>query len=207
MFVKAPSLVVFSNNHFSFYLKPHENKCDISSFQQNPSKINLFSGLPYSQRYLDLYKKRITLPVWEYYEKFVEILNKNKIMVLVGETGSGKTTQVCITKDEFWMKKGIWLNFKFPLLIIDLVFVLVVCRYHSGALNIADLSARKAWPAPSLVESQPWALHRGLPKKWTFLWEVKSVTASGSKIAAPPRHCSSKLSLTPANVTKMSLVL
>lgn len=34
------------------------------------------------------------LPVWEYKEKFCEILNNHQILVLVGETGSGKTTQV-----------------------------------------------------------------------------------------------------------------
>ena len=41
-----------------------------------------------------LFAKRSQLPVWEYKEKFLDILNKHQIMVLVGETGSGKTTQV-----------------------------------------------------------------------------------------------------------------
>ena len=57
--------------------------------------VSFFSGLPFTPRYHELFKKRINLPVWEYKEKFIDILNKNQIMVLVGETGSGKTTQVC----------------------------------------------------------------------------------------------------------------
>ena len=32
--------------------------------------------------------------MWEYYTKFMELLQKHKCVVLVGETGSGKTTQV-----------------------------------------------------------------------------------------------------------------
>ncbi|GFR16742.1 pre-mRNA-splicing factor ATP-dependent RNA helicase DHX15 [Trichonephila clavata] len=56
--------------------------------------INQFNGLPHTAHYYELFKKRITLPVWEYKPKFFEMLKKNQIMVLVGETGSGKTTQI-----------------------------------------------------------------------------------------------------------------
>ncbi|XP_035232911.1 putative pre-mRNA-splicing factor ATP-dependent RNA helicase PRP1 [Stegodyphus dumicola] len=56
--------------------------------------INQFNGLPHTPHYYELFKKRITLPVWEYKPKFFEMLKKNQIMVLVGETGSGKTTQI-----------------------------------------------------------------------------------------------------------------
>ena len=34
------------------------------------------------------------LPVWEYQEKFLDLLAKHQTICLVGETGSGKTTQV-----------------------------------------------------------------------------------------------------------------
>ncbi|XP_020612698.1 putative pre-mRNA-splicing factor ATP-dependent RNA helicase PRP1 [Orbicella faveolata] len=64
----------------------------------NPSnlrgKINPFNGKLFSDRYFDILKKRIELPVWEYREKFMESMKEHKAFVLVGETGSGKTTQI-----------------------------------------------------------------------------------------------------------------
>jgi len=50
--------------------------------------------MPFTPKYWELYRKRTTLPVWEYKDKFIDTLNKNQCLVLVGETGSGKTTQV-----------------------------------------------------------------------------------------------------------------
>ena len=32
--------------------------------------------------------------MWDYYKKFIETVKTNPAVVLVGETGSGKTTQV-----------------------------------------------------------------------------------------------------------------
>lgn len=58
------------------------------------SRINTYNGLKYSNRYWEIYRKRILLPVWEYREKFLEMLNKHQCITLVGETGSGKTTQI-----------------------------------------------------------------------------------------------------------------
>ncbi|VDK75991.1 unnamed protein product [Onchocerca ochengi] len=57
-------------------------------------EINPFNGQPYTQRYFEIFKKRTTLPVWEYKDKFLEVLDKNQCLTLVGETGSGKTTQI-----------------------------------------------------------------------------------------------------------------
>ena len=45
-------------------------------------------------RYYEIYRKRIGLPVWEYRDKFFDLLANNQTIVLVGETGSGKTTQI-----------------------------------------------------------------------------------------------------------------
>ena len=57
-------------------------------------QINKYTGRPFSQKFWQILAKRKTLPVWEYYEKFMDLAKKNKCVVLVGETGSGKTTQV-----------------------------------------------------------------------------------------------------------------
>lgn len=68
-----------------------------TGFLKQPSiqqQINPFTNLPHTPRYYEILKKRLQLPVWEYRESFTEILMRNQSFVLVGETGSGKTTQV-----------------------------------------------------------------------------------------------------------------
>lgn len=62
------------------------------------STINKWNGRPYSQRYYEILEKRKTLPVWHQKEEFLQALKENQTLILVGETGSGKTTQVSIQK-------------------------------------------------------------------------------------------------------------
>lgn len=57
-------------------------------------QINPLNGQPYTNKYFDILKKRMQLPVWEYKESFMASLVKHQVTVLVGETGSGKTTQI-----------------------------------------------------------------------------------------------------------------
>jgi HrpA-like RNA helicase len=61
-------------------------------------QINPFTNLPHTPRYYEILKKRLQLPVWEYKERFNDILGRHQSFVLVGETGSGKTTQVSRTR-------------------------------------------------------------------------------------------------------------
>nr|KYP56154.1 putative pre-mRNA-splicing factor ATP-dependent RNA helicase [Cajanus cajan] len=56
--------------------------------------INRWNGKPYSQRYHEILEKRKTLPVWHQKEEFLQVLKDNQTLILVGETGSGKTTQI-----------------------------------------------------------------------------------------------------------------
>ena len=58
--------------------------------------MNIYNGRPYSDRFHEILKKRLQLPVWEYRKDFMETALKHQVIVLVGETGSGKTTQVCV---------------------------------------------------------------------------------------------------------------
>lgn len=58
------------------------------------SSINRWNGRPYTQRYYDILEKRKTLPVWLQKDEFFKQLKDNQTLILVGETGSGKTTQV-----------------------------------------------------------------------------------------------------------------
>ncbi|CAM0872926.1 unnamed protein product [Alopecurus aequalis] len=59
----------------------------------NPS-INRWNGRPYSARYFEILEKRRTLPVWQQKDEFLRVLRDNQTLILVGETGSGKTTQI-----------------------------------------------------------------------------------------------------------------
>jgi pre-mRNA-splicing factor ATP-dependent RNA helicase DHX15/PRP43 len=55
---------------------------------------NPLTGRPFSHRYFEILKNRQNLPVWQAKEQFIKLLNEHKTMVLIGETGSGKTTQI-----------------------------------------------------------------------------------------------------------------
>merc|ERR1712166_879445 len=52
------------------------------------------TGRPYSQRYKDILAKRLTLPVYQFKEEVLKAVDASQVTVLVGETGSGKTTQI-----------------------------------------------------------------------------------------------------------------
>ncbi|GLG95828.1 ATP-dependent RNA helicase DHX8 [Gryllus bimaculatus] len=78
----------------------------LSSYPPPKLQINPFTGLPYTPRYQEFLRKRITLPVWEYRTQFMQLLDENQCIVLVGETGSGKTTQIPQWCVEFSRSKG-----------------------------------------------------------------------------------------------------
>ncbi|ODV88301.1 hypothetical protein CANARDRAFT_26453 [[Candida] arabinofermentans NRRL YB-2248] len=58
------------------------------------AKNNPFTGKPFSQKYCDILKIRRDLPVHAQRAEFLKIFQSTQIMVFVGETGSGKTTQI-----------------------------------------------------------------------------------------------------------------
>ena len=45
-------------------------------------------------RYYHILEKRKTLPIYEHKQDFMDQVNNHQIIILVGETGSGKSTQV-----------------------------------------------------------------------------------------------------------------
>jgi pre-mRNA-splicing factor ATP-dependent RNA helicase DHX15/PRP43 len=63
--------------------------------QQQAAQLNPMNGCPFTHKYFDILKKRMQLPVWEHKDSFMSMMNNHQVTVLVGETGSGKTTQVC----------------------------------------------------------------------------------------------------------------
>jgi hypothetical protein len=55
--------------------------------------INPYTGRMYSERYRGILAKRVQLPVYLQKDDFIAMLLAHQTIVLVGETGSGKTTQ------------------------------------------------------------------------------------------------------------------
>ncbi|RKF83081.1 putative pre-mRNA-splicing factor ATP-dependent RNA helicase prp43 [Golovinomyces cichoracearum] len=55
---------------------------------------NPFNGKLFSQQYLSILKTRRDLPVHKQRQEFLDMFHKTQILVFVGETGSGKTTQI-----------------------------------------------------------------------------------------------------------------
>lgn len=55
---------------------------------------NPFNQKPLSQRYFSILKTRRDLPVHAQRQEFLDLYQKSQILVFVGETGSGKTTQI-----------------------------------------------------------------------------------------------------------------
>jgi len=59
-----------------------------------PPKKNEWTGLPFSPRYFEILEKRKELPAWAARQQVVDLVKKYQVIILQGETGSGKTTQV-----------------------------------------------------------------------------------------------------------------
>eukprot|EP00484_Ammonia_sp_Unknown_P027540 CAMPEP_0197033816 /NCGR_PEP_ID=MMETSP1384-20130603/12114_1 /TAXON_ID=29189 /ORGANISM="Ammonia sp." /LENGTH=753 /DNA_ID=CAMNT_0042463675 /DNA_START=27 /DNA_END=2288 /DNA_ORIENTATION=- len=61
---------------------------------EGSSNINPLTNRVYSDHYFELLRKRKKLPIWEQRKEFIELFESHRVLVLVGETGSGKTTQI-----------------------------------------------------------------------------------------------------------------
>ncbi|KAJ5101727.1 hypothetical protein NUU61_003949 [Penicillium alfredii] len=55
---------------------------------------NPFNGQPFSSKYFSILKARRDLPVHAQRDEFLQLYQQSQILVFVGETGSGKTTQI-----------------------------------------------------------------------------------------------------------------
>ena len=61
---------------------------------EDRDKINKYTGTLFSNKFWGIFEKRRELPVWDYFEEFQSMVREHQVTVLVGETGSGKTTQI-----------------------------------------------------------------------------------------------------------------
>ena len=63
-------------------------------FKKTESSINPYTKKLYSSNYYTLLEKRATLPAWEAKSNIIKLVKENQIVIIQGETGSGKTTQI-----------------------------------------------------------------------------------------------------------------
>jgi pre-mRNA-splicing factor ATP-dependent RNA helicase DHX15/PRP43 len=66
---------------------------DVGTKKVKPN-VNPWTGMPFSQKFYDIMEKRKKLPAFEAKESLKMLLDQFQVLVLQGETGSGKTTQV-----------------------------------------------------------------------------------------------------------------
>ncbi|KAL7623633.1 DEAH-box ATP-dependent RNA helicase prp43 [Parahypoxylon ruwenzoriense] len=64
------------------------------AFEAENANNNPFTGKPHSVQYFNILETRRSLPVYKQRQEFLDLYHKSQILVFVGETGSGKTTQI-----------------------------------------------------------------------------------------------------------------
>lgn len=81
-------------NKKTFKKAKTESMTSFSDTTTVSSTINSLTNRPFTSKYYDILKVRKTLPAYEAKEKLFKLLNENQVIILQGETGSGKTTQI-----------------------------------------------------------------------------------------------------------------
>ncbi|EEH06598.1 pre-mRNA-splicing factor [Histoplasma capsulatum G186AR] len=87
--------------------KRHETTAAMAREAEN-SLLNPFNGKALSSKYFSILKTRRDLPVHAQRDEFLQLYQKSQILVFVGETGSGKTTQIpqFVLFDDLPQKRG-----------------------------------------------------------------------------------------------------
>ncbi|EGV63043.1 hypothetical protein CANTEDRAFT_114350, partial [Yamadazyma tenuis ATCC 10573] len=78
-----------SFSHITRYNSTAKLAMDLEDASTNP-----FTGRKFTDQYFAILKTRRNLPVHQQRDEFLKVFQANQIMVFVGETGSGKTTQI-----------------------------------------------------------------------------------------------------------------
>mmetsp|Transcript_43497 Transcript_43497/g.49004 ORF Transcript_43497/g.49004 Transcript_43497/m.49004 type:complete len:710 (-) Transcript_43497:13-2142(-) len=77
-------------------MSDRRRRIDLGESQSKRIKknINIWTGSSFSQRYYDILDKRTKLPVYQFKDELIKKVLENQCIVVEGETGSGKTTQI-----------------------------------------------------------------------------------------------------------------
>ncbi|EDP51899.1 DEAH-box ATP-dependent RNA helicase prp43 [Aspergillus fumigatus] len=74
-------------------LKRHQTTAALAK-EVEDGEINPLTGRPFSSKYFSILQTRRDLPVHQQRDEFLQLYQQSQILVFVGETGSGKTTQI-----------------------------------------------------------------------------------------------------------------
>ena len=70
------------------------SKCTKATDLIFKSKQNPLTGQPFSDNYYKILEDRKKLPVFEFLDTLEQAVDSNQVIIVEGETGSGKTTQI-----------------------------------------------------------------------------------------------------------------
>jgi pre-mRNA-splicing factor ATP-dependent RNA helicase DHX15/PRP43 len=79
--------------HTELVLKPGATTLEQQEAVES-GRVNPWTGKPFSSNYRDILEKRVKLPVHKQRARFLDLIHSSQMLVLEGETGSGKTTQI-----------------------------------------------------------------------------------------------------------------
>ena len=71
-----------------------ENNQSSMSMNKPFSNINQFNYKEYCKNYYLILENRKKLPAWDARSHLIQLVKEHQILILQGETGSGKTTQI-----------------------------------------------------------------------------------------------------------------
>lgn len=88
----AENLIHHDAGEFSKLKRHATTAAEAEKLEQG--ELNPFTGRKFSPKYIEILKTRRDLPVHAQRDEFLKVFHSTQIMVFVGETGSGKTTQI-----------------------------------------------------------------------------------------------------------------